>query len=157
MVLVNSNPATIMTDPELADATYIEPLTVELVEKIIDRERPDALLPTVGGQTGLNLAVELAEAGVLERYGVEMIGASLEAVHIAEDRAPLPAGHAGRRPAGAPRRHRGHQRRGRAGLRRGHRLPRARSSLASPSAAPAAASPMTQAALRAAADKGLRA
>ena len=71
VVLVNSNPATIMTDPELADRTYIEPLTTECLEKIIARERPDALLPTVGGQTGLNLAVELAERGVLERYGVE--------------------------------------------------------------------------------------
>jgi carbamoyl-phosphate synthase large subunit len=87
VVLVNSNPATIMTDPELADATYIEPLTVEIVEKIIERERPDALLPTVGGQTGLNLSVALADAGVLARYGVEMIGASPHSVHLAEDRA----------------------------------------------------------------------
>jgi carbamoyl-phosphate synthase large subunit len=86
VVLVNSNPATIMTDPDVADATYIEPLSVEIVAKIIDRERPDALLPTVGGQTGLNLSVALAEAGVLERYGVELIGASLEAVRMAEDR-----------------------------------------------------------------------
>ncbi len=70
VVLVNSNPATIMTDPELADATYIEPLTPEILELIIDQERPDALLPTVGGQTGLNAAVTLAESGVLERYGV---------------------------------------------------------------------------------------
>jgi len=87
VVLVNSNPATIMTDPELADATYIEPLTVDVLEKIIDRERPDALLPTVGGQTALNLAVALAEAGVLERYGVELIGARLDSVQIAESRA----------------------------------------------------------------------
>ncbi len=87
VVLVNSNPATIMTDPELADATYIEPLTVEVLEKIIDRERPDALLPTVGGQTALNLTVALAEAGVLERYGIELIGAKLDSVQIAEDRA----------------------------------------------------------------------
>ena len=72
VVLVNSNPATIMTDPELADATYIEPLTVDVLEKIIARERPDALLPTVGGQTGLNLGVALAEQGILERYGVEL-------------------------------------------------------------------------------------
>ncbi|WP_129671017.1 carbamoyl-phosphate synthase large subunit [Candidatus Chloroploca sp. Khr17] len=86
VVLVNSNPATIMTDPGLADATYIEPLTVASVERIIARERPDALLPTVGGQTALNLAVDLHEAGVLERYGVELIGASVEAVRIAEDR-----------------------------------------------------------------------
>ncbi len=86
VVLVNSNPATIMTDPELADVTYVEPLTPEIVEQIIIRERPDALLPTVGGQTGLNLAVELAEGGILERYGVQLIGASLEAIRLAEDR-----------------------------------------------------------------------
>jgi carbamoyl-phosphate synthase large subunit len=86
VVLVNSNPATIMTDPELADATYIEPLTPEIVEKIIIAERPDALLPTVGGQTGLNLAVDLAQSGILERYGVALIGADLRAIRIAEDR-----------------------------------------------------------------------
>jgi carbamoyl-phosphate synthase large subunit len=86
VVLVNSNPATIMTDPELADRTYVEPLTVEVVEKIIARERPDALLPTVGGQTALNLAVGLAKAGVLDRYGVKLIGASIEAIEVAEDR-----------------------------------------------------------------------
>jgi carbamoyl-phosphate synthase large subunit len=86
VVLVNSNPATIMTDPETADKTYIEPLTVEAVTAIIARERPDALLPTVGGQTALNLAVALADAGVLEQYGVEMIGAKREAVKVAEDR-----------------------------------------------------------------------
>src|SRR6267142_265626 len=86
VVLVNSNPATIMTDPELADRTYVEPLTVETVTKIIERERPDALLPTVGGQTALNLAVKLSEAGVLEKYKVEMIGASLRAIKVAEDR-----------------------------------------------------------------------
>ncbi|MBK8797921.1 MAG: carbamoyl-phosphate synthase large subunit [Anaerolineales bacterium] len=86
VVLVNSNPATIMTDPELADATYIEPLTVEVLEKIIAKERPDALLPTVGGQTGLNLGVALAEQGILDRYGVELIGANLRAMQVAEDR-----------------------------------------------------------------------
>ena len=86
VVLVNSNPATIMTDPGLADATYIEPLTVESLERIIAKERPDALLPTVGGQTALNLAVDLHEAGVLERHSVELIGASVEAVRVAEDR-----------------------------------------------------------------------
>src|ERR1700680_613510 len=86
VVLVNSNPATIMTDPEVADRTYIEPLTVDALEQVIARERPDALLPTVGGQTALNLAVELAEAGVLERHGVELIGASLRAIKVAEDR-----------------------------------------------------------------------
>ncbi|HYY56171.1 MAG TPA: carbamoyl-phosphate synthase large subunit [Pyrinomonadaceae bacterium] len=86
VVLVNSNPATIMTDPETADKTYIEPLTVESVAAIIHRERPDALLPTVGGQTALNLAVALSDAGVLAREGVEMIGANREAVKVAEDR-----------------------------------------------------------------------
>ncbi|MGQ9627614.1 MAG: carbamoyl-phosphate synthase large subunit [Anaerolineae bacterium] len=86
VVLVNSNPATIMTDPELADATYVEPLTPEIVEQVIAQERPDALLPTLGGQTGLNLAVELEERGVLARYGVKLIGASPEAIKIAEDR-----------------------------------------------------------------------
>jgi carbamoyl-phosphate synthase large subunit len=86
IVLVNSNPATIMTDPELADRTYLEPLTPDMLEKIIRRERPQALLPTMGGQTALNLAVTLAETGVLERYGVELIGAKLEAIKKAEDR-----------------------------------------------------------------------
>src|SRR6187200_800445 len=86
VILVNSNPATIMTDPELADRTYVEPLTVEFVEAIIERERPDAILPTVGGQTALNLAVDLAAAGVLEKYGVKLIGASIAAIKIAEDR-----------------------------------------------------------------------
>ncbi|MBU1705972.1 carbamoyl-phosphate synthase large subunit [Patescibacteria group bacterium] len=86
VILVNSNPATIMTDPETADRTYVEPITPEAVEKIIAKERPDALLPTLGGQTGLNTGVALAEAGILEKYGVEMIGASLPAIHKAEDR-----------------------------------------------------------------------
>ena len=86
VVLVNSNPATIMTDPETADRTYIEPLAKEYLEAIIAAERPDALLPTVGGQTGLNLAVELAEAGILEKYNVKLIGASMEAIKVAEDR-----------------------------------------------------------------------
>ncbi len=86
VVLVNSNPATIMTDPDFADRTYIEPLTLPILEKIIEKERPDALLPTVGGQTGLNLAIDLAEAGILDRYEVEMIGAKLPAIKKAEDR-----------------------------------------------------------------------
>src|SRR5512146_1699489 len=86
VVLANSNPATIMTDPETADRTYVEPLTVEAVEQVIARERPDALLPTVGGQTALNLAVELAEQGVLAKYGVALIGASIDAIEVAEDR-----------------------------------------------------------------------
>src|SRR5438034_11464155 len=86
VVLVNSNPATIMTDPQFADATYVEPLTPDIVEKIIERERPDALLPTVGGQTGLNLAMALHNSGVLERHGVKLIGASPEAIDLAEAR-----------------------------------------------------------------------
>ncbi|MEQ9238861.1 carbamoyl-phosphate synthase large subunit [Coleofasciculus sp. E2-BRE-01] len=86
VILVNSNPATIMTDPETADRTYIEPLTPEIVEKVIAKERPDALLPTMGGQTALNIAVTLAKNGVLEKYGVDLIGAKLDAIEMAEDR-----------------------------------------------------------------------
>lgn len=91
VVLVNSNPATIMTDPEFADRTYIEPITPEIVEKIIAKERPQALLPTLGGQTGLNVAVALAESGVLDKYGVELIGAKLPAIRKAEDRSEFKA------------------------------------------------------------------
>ncbi|MDI6717138.1 MAG: carbamoyl-phosphate synthase large subunit [Actinomycetota bacterium] len=91
VVLVNSNPATIMTDPEFADRTYIEPIIPEVVERIIAKERPQALLPTLGGQTGLNVAVELAESGVLDRYGVELIGAKLKAIRKAEDRSEFKA------------------------------------------------------------------
>src|SRR5213078_5183222 len=86
VILVNSNPATIMTDPELADRTYIEPVTPEWVRRVIERERPDALLPTMGGQTALNVAMALAQSGALERYGVELIGATAPAIAIAEDR-----------------------------------------------------------------------
>ena len=86
VVLVNSNPATIMTDPEFSDATYVEPLTPEIVEAIIAKEKPDALLPTVGGQTALNLAVELHTRGVLEKYNVKLIGAQIEAIKVGEDR-----------------------------------------------------------------------
>ncbi len=86
VVLINSNPATIMTDPEMADRTYVEPLTVEMAEAIIEKERPDAVLPTVGGQTALNLAIALAERGVLEKYNVKLIGASVESIKVAEDR-----------------------------------------------------------------------
>ena len=86
VILINSNPATIMTDPEMADRTYVEPITVEVVEKVIDRERPDALLPTMGGQTALNTTMGLVKRGVLEKYGVRLIGASAEAIHKAEDR-----------------------------------------------------------------------
>src|SRR5574341_149979 len=86
VILANSNPATIMTDPEVADRTYIEPITPEMLAKIIAKERPQALLPTLGGQTGLNTAVSLAEKGVLHEFGVELIGAKLEAIKKAEDR-----------------------------------------------------------------------
>src|ERR671913_1389346 len=86
VILANSNPATIMTDPDFADRTYIEPLDVDVLTAIIERERPDALLPTLGGQTALNLAMELVERGVLDRYGVELIGANAEAIATAEDR-----------------------------------------------------------------------
>ncbi|HZI76128.1 MAG TPA: carbamoyl phosphate synthase large subunit, partial [Gemmatimonadales bacterium] len=86
VVLVNSNPATIMTDPELADRTYIEPVTPEWVAKVIERERPDALLPTMGGQTALNVAMALERDGTLQKYGVELIGASERAIRLAEDR-----------------------------------------------------------------------
>src|SRR5438445_7500623 len=85
-IVVNSNPATIMTDPGFADRTYIEPLDLESVAGVLARERPDALLPTMGGQTALNLAVALAEEGVLDEYGVELIGAPIEVIHRAEDR-----------------------------------------------------------------------
>src|SRR5436853_5431785 len=85
IVLVNSNPATIMTDPDLADATYVEPITPEIVAKIIAKERPDALLPTMGGQTALNTALSLKRMGVLDRYNVEMIGAKPAAIHMAKD------------------------------------------------------------------------
>src|SRR5450756_1966652 len=86
VILVNSNPATIMTDPGMADVTYIEPITWQVIENIIAKERPDAVLPTMGGQTALNCALDLARHGVLEKYGVEMIGASREAIDKAEDR-----------------------------------------------------------------------
>lgn len=86
VILVNSNPATIMTDPEMAHKVYIEPLTPEAVAKVVERERPDALLPTLGGQTGLNIAVRLAEEGILDKYGVRLIGANVEAIKKAEDR-----------------------------------------------------------------------
>ena len=86
VILANSNPATIMTDPDFADATYVEPLDAPILERIIQKERPDALLPTLGGQTALNLAMELVHNGVLERYGVELIGADATAIRTAEDR-----------------------------------------------------------------------
>ena len=86
VILVNSNPATIMTDPEFADATYVEPITADVVAAIIERERPDALLPTLGGQTALNVTMQLAERSVLDKFGVELIGAGLDAIEAAEDR-----------------------------------------------------------------------
>src|SRR5512140_2695024 len=86
VLLINSNPATIMTDPEFADRTYIEPVTPEFVELIIERERPDAILPTMGGQTALNVAMKLHERGVLAKHGVELIGANARAIAVAEDR-----------------------------------------------------------------------
>ena len=86
VVLANSNPATIMTDPDVADHTYIEPLTVDRVEKIIERERPDALLPNLGGQTALNLAISLKNEGILAKYGVQLIGVDLDAIERGEDR-----------------------------------------------------------------------
>ena len=86
VILVNSNPATIMTDPDLADATYIEPITVEYVTEIIKKEKPDAILPTVGGQTGLNLSMDLSKEGVLDKFNVQLIGAQVDAIDKAEDR-----------------------------------------------------------------------
>ena len=86
VILVNSNPATIMTDPDMADATYVEPITPYFVEKIIEREKPDALLPTMGGQTALNCALDLYKDGTLDKYGVELIGARADAIEMAEDR-----------------------------------------------------------------------
>src|SRR3954463_15591768 len=86
VILVNSNPATIMNDPESPDATYGEPITPEFVEKVIAKERPDAILPTLGGQTALNTAISLHEAGTLDKYGVELIGANVEAINKGEDR-----------------------------------------------------------------------
>jgi carbamoyl-phosphate synthase large subunit len=86
VILINSNPATIMTDPELADSTYIEPITPGIIEKIIERERPDAVLPTVGGQTALNVVMQLEEMGIFKKYGVELIGANIDSIRKAEDR-----------------------------------------------------------------------
>jgi hypothetical protein len=134
VVLVNSNPATVMTDPETADRTYVEPMTVESLEKIIARDRPDALLPTIGGQTALNLALDLHEAGVLEKYGVELIGANL----AIQNRGP----HQFRRPyAHRPRCRARASPRSKNSASSGTRASRRSSGPASPSAEPAAASP----------------
>src|ERR1051325_8660917 len=86
VILINSNPATIMTDPELADATYVEPLTVEVLDKVLAREKPSAILPTLGGQTGLNLAMAAAKAGLLDKHKVELLGATVATIEMAEDR-----------------------------------------------------------------------
>ena len=149
VILVNSNPATIMTDPEMADATYIEPITWQVVEKIIAKERPDALLPTMGGQTALNCALDLHKHGVLEKYGVEMIGANEQAIEKAEDRLKFKDAMTGDRPGLGQERHRALDGRG-AGRCRSASRPRSAapasrwsSAPASRSAAPAAASPTT--------------
>ena len=118
VVLVNSNPATIMTDPEFATATYVEPLLPGPVRQVIERERPDALLPTLGGQTALNLAKALHEDGTLERYGVELIGANYEAINRAEDREAVRRDDAGGRPAHRAQHDRHRPRRARARARR---------------------------------------
>ncbi len=108
IVLVNSNPATIMTDPEFADATYVEPLTPEMCERIIEQEHPDAILPTVGGQTALNLALALHEQGILKKHNIELIGASFASIQLAEDRQLFQRCHDRNRPQVAPQRGRHH-------------------------------------------------
>ena len=123
VVLVNSNPATIMTDPEMADATYVEPITPEIVAKIIEKERPDALLPTMGGQTGLNTALALDDMGVLAKFGVELIGAKREAIEKAEDRKLFREAMDAHRPREPEGHRRQHHRRG-AGRHRARRPPR---------------------------------
>ena len=104
VVLVNSNPATIMTDPDIADHTYVEPLTVEVLERIIDKERPDAILPTVGGQTALNLAIELADRGIIAKYGVRADRRQPRCHSHGRGSPALPPGHDRHRPGGAPQR-----------------------------------------------------
>ena len=135
-IVVNSNPATIMTDPGFADRTYIEPLDLESVASVLERERPDALLPTLGGQTALNLAIELAQAGVLEELGVELIGAPVEVIRARRGSRGVPGRRPSLRPGGADLAHRHLARRARG------RLPaRGRYVRPSPSAATAEASP----------------
>ena len=144
VVLVNSNPATIMTDPDMADATYVEPITPAIVAKIIAKERPDAVLPTMGGQTALNTALALANDGTLEKYGcIEMIGADAEAIDKAEDRDEVPRCDGQDRAGIRPQRHRAHG--GRGARRRSSAPGCLRSSgPASRWAAPAAGSPTTR-------------
>ena len=143
--LVNSNPATIMTDPEFADATYVEPITPEVLAKVIAKERPDALLPTLGGQTALNAAVALHASGTLKKYGVELIGADIDAIEACEDREKfkeIVTGLGAEVPRSLDLPH--HRRVPRRLRHRGPRLPRRRPRLASPSAASAPASPTTR-------------
>ena len=102
VVLVNSNPATIMTDPEFSDQTYVEPITPEVVERIIERERPDTMLPTLGGQTALNMTAELVKRGTLDRYGVELIGAGMEAIGAGRGQGEVPGGDGGSRDGDTP-------------------------------------------------------
>ncbi len=118
VILVNSNPATIMTDPEMADATYIEPIHWEVVRKIIEKERPDAVLPTMGGQTALNCALELERQGVLAEFGVTMIGATADAIDKAEDRRRFDVAMKKNRPRHRALRHRPHHGRSAGGCRR---------------------------------------
>ncbi len=122
VVLVNSNPATIMTDKDIADHVYIEPLNIATVTQVIEKERPDSILPTLGGQTGLNLAMDLHEDGILEKYGVKLLGTSPESIRKAEDRQGFKDCHGGHRPALRHLRG-GGERGGRRGLRREDRLP----------------------------------
>ena len=143
VVLVNSNPATIMTDPEFADATYIEPITPEIVAKVIEKERPDALLATLGGQTALNTAMALHEAGVLEQYGVELIGANVDAIEAGEDRQRFKEIVADDRRRVGPQRDRAHHGRLPGGRRRA-RLPDGRPARRSRWAARAPAWPATR-------------
>ena len=142
VVLVNSNPATIMTDPDMADAVYIEPINWQTVEKIIAKEKPDALLPTMGGQTALNCALDLADNGVLEKYGVELIGASREAIRMAEDRELFRVAMA-EIGLECPKAEVATHARAGASRSRPRSATRPSSARASPSAAPAAASPTT--------------
>ena len=143
VILVNSNPATIMTDPAMADATYIEPVEWQTIARIIERERPDAVLPTMGGQTALNCALKLASEGVLEKFGVEMIGATQEAIDKAEDREKFRVGDAPNRARNAPRRSGSQYGRGLVGASRTSVFP-ASSDRLSPWAVLVAASPITE-------------
>ena len=155
VILVNSNPATIMTDPEFADATYVEPITPEVVEAIIAKERPDAVLATLGGQTALNCAIALHDNGVLEKYGCPLIGANVDAINLGEDREKFKGVVERLRRRVGPLDHLPHD--GRAARRcRGARLPRRRAARPSPWAASARASPTTRPTCAASAAQGLQ-